>query len=242
MLLRSQHCHGAAPSPLPHGARESAVPTWIVGGCRSLLRPTGPPTYTPRHSGFSSDTLKFKFSTVKQAPMSAMRTLATSGPTGGALRPGGRNGQLRSPGVPHPASNNVPSSRPSRRRHVPLPPPSVVADRMVVEASSSIEDAEVRYLIKRSTDVSKHFPTALGLDDFMQRLDVALWRYGFQNDNSIGEGGCGMKGARMPCVRRHDQQGPFKPAGRAMAAHAAARWQLHNQAARCSCSNGQPVP
>lgn len=31
------------------------------------------------------------------------------------------------------------------------------------------------------------FPTSLGVDDFISRVEVALWGYGFRGDNSIGE-------------------------------------------------------
>jgi hypothetical protein len=55
------------------------------------------------------------------------------------------------------------------------------------ESISVQDDAEIRYLTERASHVTTHFPTALGVDDFMQRLEVALWGYGFQNDNSIGE-------------------------------------------------------
>ncbi|GAB4823828.1 hypothetical protein N2152v2_010874 [Parachlorella kessleri] len=54
-----------------------------------------------------------------------------------------------------------------------------------VESISVKDDAEIRYLTERAGHVTKHFPSALGVDDFMQRLEVALWGYGFQNDNSI---------------------------------------------------------
>jgi hypothetical protein len=35
--------------------------------------------------------------------------------------------------------------------------------------------------------VRSHFATAVGADDFMQRLEVALFAFGFTGDNSIGE-------------------------------------------------------
>jgi hypothetical protein len=35
--------------------------------------------------------------------------------------------------------------------------------------------------------VAKHFPLALGVDDFMARLEMALAAYGFTGDNAIGE-------------------------------------------------------
>ena len=38
-------------------------------------------------------------------------------------------------------------------------------------------------------------PAALGVDDFMQRLEIALYAFGFSNDNSIGE-----RGARAGCA------------------------------------------
>ena len=63
----------------------------------------------------------------------------------------------------------------------------VAAPAPKVESISVKDDAEIRYLTERAGHVTKHFPSALGVDDFMQRLEVALWGYGFQNDNSIGE-------------------------------------------------------
>jgi hypothetical protein len=43
-------------------------------------------------------------------------------------------------------------------------------------------------------EVVKHFPTSMGVDDFMARLEMALAAYGFTGDNAIGE-----------CVHRNDQ-------------------------------------
>jgi hypothetical protein len=34
--------------------------------------------------------------------------------------------------------------------------------------------------------VRKHFEAAMGADDFMQRLEMALYAFGFTGDNSIG--------------------------------------------------------
>lgn len=48
--------------------------------------------------------------------------------------------------------------------------------------------AEVAYLTGRTRVVNSHFPTALGVDDFLHRLEIALYAYGFNGDNSIGEG------------------------------------------------------
>ena len=46
--------------------------------------------------------------------------------------------------------------------------------------------AEQAYLTARSRRVAKHFPTAIGVDDFLNRLEIALFAYGFTGDNSIG--------------------------------------------------------
>jgi hypothetical protein len=44
---------------------------------------------------------------------------------------------------------------------------------------------EVAYLTGRAKVVNQHFPTALGIDDFIHRLEIALYAYGFNGDNSI---------------------------------------------------------
>ena len=46
--------------------------------------------------------------------------------------------------------------------------------------------AEQAYLTARARRVAKHFPTAIGVDDFLNRLEIALFAYGFTGDNSIG--------------------------------------------------------
>ncbi len=56
-------------------------------------------------------------------------------------------------------------------------------------AALAKDDVEVQYLTKRAADVTRHFPSALGVDDFMSRLEIALFQHGFQNDNSIGKQG-----------------------------------------------------
>jgi len=45
--------------------------------------------------------------------------------------------------------------------------------------------AEVAYLTGRTKIVANEFPTALGIDDFLHRLEIALYAYGFNGDNSI---------------------------------------------------------
>ena len=39
----------------------------------------------------------------------------------------------------------------------------------------------------RAAAVQKHFEGALGADDFMTRVEMALYAFGFTGDNSIGE-------------------------------------------------------
>lgn len=57
------------------------------------------------------------------------------------------------------------------------------------ESGKKIRDyAEVAYLTGRNRVVASHFPTALGIDDFLHRLEIALYAYGFHGDNSIGKG------------------------------------------------------
>ena len=41
-------------------------------------------------------------------------------------------------------------------------------------------------LAGRAKAVQKQFETALGQDDFIQRVEMALFAYGFTGDNSIG--------------------------------------------------------
>jgi hypothetical protein len=42
-------------------------------------------------------------------------------------------------------------------------------------------------LNNRYAAVLKHFPSALGVDDFIARVEVALCYFGFTGDNTIGE-------------------------------------------------------
>ena len=45
----------------------------------------------------------------------------------------------------------------------------------------------------RAQRVSEHFPNSLGVDDFVHRLEIALYQFGFSGENSIGEpDSCGM--------------------------------------------------
>ncbi|KAL6778576.1 LCIB1 [Auxenochlorella protothecoides x Auxenochlorella symbiontica] len=44
---------------------------------------------------------------------------------------------------------------------------------------------ELAYLRQRTRIITHHFPSALGVDDFMQRMEIALYAFGFSGDNSI---------------------------------------------------------
>ena len=48
---------------------------------------------------------------------------------------------------------------------------------------------EQAYLTARTRRIAQHFPDALGIDDFLNRLEIALFAYGFTGQNSIGGGG-----------------------------------------------------
>ncbi len=39
----------------------------------------------------------------------------------------------------------------------------------------------------RAAQVQKHFESAIGADDFIQRVEMALYAFGFTGENSIGE-------------------------------------------------------
>jgi hypothetical protein len=96
-------------------------------------------------------------------------------------------GQLRSARAPALHPGVVLARRPMlRRRRAPL----------VTRAGSSLngsqplalvkEDTEVRYLGQRSGHITRHFKSAIGVDDFTTRVEQALFPHGFKNDNSIG--------------------------------------------------------
>lgn len=52
-------------------------------------------------------------------------------------------------------------------------------------AATELKSIETKYLSQRMGQVTKHFPSALGLDDFLGRVEVALAAHGFRGDNSI---------------------------------------------------------
>eukprot|EP00878_Enallax_costatus_P000335 GHUV01000414.1.p1 GENE.GHUV01000414.1~~GHUV01000414.1.p1 ORF type:complete len:449 (+),score=146.99 GHUV01000414.1:109-1455(+) len=53
------------------------------------------------------------------------------------------------------------------------------------EAAMADETAHAPSLTARHLEVAKHFPNALGVDDFIARLEMALAAYGFTGDNAI---------------------------------------------------------
>lgn len=55
------------------------------------------------------------------------------------------------------------------------------------EAALADEAPHAPSLTQRHLEVLKHFPNALGVDDFIARLEMALAAYGFTGDNAIGE-------------------------------------------------------
>lgn len=57
----------------------------------------------------------------------------------------------------------------------------------VAPKSKKLRDyAEIAYLTGRHKGISRHFPKAMGIDDFLYRMEIALFGYGFDGDNSIG--------------------------------------------------------
>jgi hypothetical protein len=55
-----------------------------------------------------------------------------------------------------------------------------------VKAPEVVVRTEQERLSDRHAMVASHFPTALGVDDFISRVEIALCGYGFTADNSIG--------------------------------------------------------
>lgn len=49
------------------------------------------------------------------------------------------------------------------------------------------EYAQIAYLTGRTKVITQHFPQALGIDDFIGRVEIALFAYGFTGENSIGK-------------------------------------------------------
>nr|AXF42662.1 low-CO2 inducible protein LCI1850 [Chlorella sp. ArM0029B] len=60
-----------------------------------------------------------------------------------------------------------------------------VAAREAPEPALVRDAMEVEYLTARSKTVQDHFQSAIGADDFMQRVEMALYSFGFSGDNCI---------------------------------------------------------
>lgn len=62
------------------------------------------------------------------------------------------------------------------------------ASSVVVRGSKnggSLENAELQYFGQRLAQVRKHFPTALAIDDYLARVEIALCSHGLRGDNCI---------------------------------------------------------
>ncbi len=55
------------------------------------------------------------------------------------------------------------------------------------EPLKAYQYTEQAYLTARTRRVAQYFPRALGLDDFLNRLEIALFAYGFTGENCIGK-------------------------------------------------------
>jgi hypothetical protein len=53
-------------------------------------------------------------------------------------------------------------------------------------AETFVSSSRDAYFTRRHELVLRHFPQALGIDDFMSRVEIALSAHGFRGDNSIG--------------------------------------------------------
>lgn len=75
-----------------------------------------------------------------------------------------------------PVSNGVPVANPA---HVRDGQSAMPTDQPTISTQA--------YFTKRHQQVLQYFPSALGVDDFVARVEVALCAYGFTGDNSIGK-------------------------------------------------------
>lgn len=128
-----------------------------------------------------------------QLTNSLRRTAASRGAARAGAAPGLRRGATRS-------ANNAPSNA------VTLADAEAVheawvsgaeapaAAAAVAEAPAAAANAELfqttsrdAYYTRRHELVLSQFPNALGVDDFISRVEIALAAHGFRGDNSIGE-------------------------------------------------------
>lgn len=66
------------------------------------------------------------------------------------------------------------------------------------------------YLTQRAGLITRHFPNAMGMDDFMHRVEIALYAFGFSGDNSIGATWRGVVGG---VLRKGGERGPMVDVG-----------------------------
>jgi hypothetical protein len=116
---------------------------------------------------------------------------STSGRVAGTLPLCGR---LHRPNAVRRSVPRVPARPQASRSSNPLteeePLSTNAALKRLVDATAAkklIDYSEVAYLTGRTRVVTQRFPGALAVDDFMLRLEIALYAYGFNGDNSIGE-------------------------------------------------------
>jgi hypothetical protein len=69
------------------------------------------------------------------------------------------------------------------QQNVGPPEGSKLISRQAVKTDQYAEQA---YLTARVKRVADHFPNVMGVDDFLNRLEIALFAYGFTGENSIG--------------------------------------------------------
>lgn len=62
--------------------------------------------------------------------------------------------------------------------------------RCGVQTAAELEPCPNMNIAQRHKMMLQHFPTAMGVDDFMARVEVALAGYGFTGDNAIGRLHC----------------------------------------------------
>lgn len=68
-------------------------------------------------------------------------------------------------------------------------PAQIVESPLAAVAPAAQKDySEMAYMTGRAKLVNDHFESAIGIDDFLHRLEIALYAYGFNGDNSIGKG------------------------------------------------------
>ena len=92
--------------------------------------------------------------------------------------PSGRKPPLRAPPLD---AATLDAARTSTPPDAAVSGPEFVMSKLMKEESHT----EEVYLHARTRTVRSHFPTALGVDDFLARLEVALFAHGFTGENSI---------------------------------------------------------